>query len=280
MMPFPRDISKSIIQYSNRSIWIRHVDCFFLFFYLFTKFSLSTTNLSFSRRWIMLVRFRVGFISNFFPLFPMYLLDRGYFEGTKSTSQQVLLSDEQDPKLKLGCLFSLLFMLLVHTLITSSFSQDIHSFASSWKRTVKSFRKCFRMFDSTAVLSVILKILKFNFQLRIVVKLLSRKFKIRSKNVGVGIRIIRIWKNSSNFIFQSNHFCLFSFNENSTRLSSSRTTGYHFLFAANSYGKKEKQASREFRGGCGEPVEFSSVKSLSGLRFRCAFCGPATCCQT
>lgn len=114
----------------------------------------------------MLVRFRVGFISNFFPLFPMYLLDRGYFEGTKSTSQQVLLSDEQDPKLKLGCLFSLLFMLLVHTPITSSFSQDIHSFASSWKRTVKSFRKCFRMFDSTAVLSVILKILKFNFQLR------------------------------------------------------------------------------------------------------------------
>lgn len=199
MMPFPRDILKSIIQYSNRSIWIRHVDCFFLFFYLFTKFSLSTTNLSFSRRWIMLVRFRVGFISNFFPLFPIYLLDRGYFEGTKSTSQQVLLSDEQDPKLKLGCLFSLLFMLLVHTLITSSFSQDIHSFASSWKRTVKSFRKCFRMFDSTAVLSVILKILKFNFQLRIVVKLLSRKFKIRSKNVGVGIRIIRIWKNSSSF---------------------------------------------------------------------------------
>lgn len=59
-------------------------------------------------------------------------------------------------------------------------------------------------------------------------------------------------------------------------------TGYYFFICSQLVrGKeKEKQVNREFRGCCGEPVEFSSVKSLSGLRFRCAFCGPATSCQT
>lgn len=137
MMAFLRDISKSVIQYLNLSMKSKAI--LFSLYFIYSrnsKFSLSALldNLSFSWRWIIIDSFWCWF----YFLFSM--LDRGYFKGIKS--QQVLLWDEQDPKLA-GCLFSPLFMVLVHTPITSSFSQDIHSFASSVERTLKSFRKCF-----------------------------------------------------------------------------------------------------------------------------------------
>lgn len=145
-------------------------------------------------------------------------------------------------------------------------------------RTVKSFRKCFRTFDSTFS-SNDLKNFKIQFS-----ELFSNCWPEFSESL--------------KFDRETGEFGLFEFEKirsfNIEPLlfilsrpmkiplaSSSHTTGCYFLFAPNSReGKKEKQASREFRGSCGEPVEFSSVKSLSGLRFRCAFCGPATSCQT
>lgn len=141
MMAFLRDISRSIIQYLNHSMKsvTSIVFSFFILFIHESRFSLSALfdDLSFSRGWIMLVPF--GFMYNLFFFFPCIVFR--YFEGIKSTSQQVLLWDEQDPKLP-ACLFSLLFTVLVRTPITSSFSQDIHSFASSVTHAEK-FQKMF-----------------------------------------------------------------------------------------------------------------------------------------
>lgn len=138
MMAFLRDISRSIIQYLNHSMKsvTSIVFSFFILFIHESRFSLSALfdDLSFSRGWIMLVPF--GFICSFFSRVFVR-----YFEGIKSTSQQVLLWDEQDPKLP-ACLFSLLFTVLVRIPITSSFSQDIHSFASSVTHGEK-FQKMF-----------------------------------------------------------------------------------------------------------------------------------------
>lgn len=109
-------------------------------FYLFTsrdspfpRFSTIYRFLGDELCWFLLVLFAIcSFFSRVFVR---------YFEGIKSTSQQVLLWDEQDPKLP-ACLFSLLFTVLVRTPITSSFSQDIHSFASSVTHAEK-FQKMF-----------------------------------------------------------------------------------------------------------------------------------------
>lgn len=109
-------------------------------FYLFTsrdspfpRFSTIYRFLGDELCWFLLVLFAIcSFFSRVFVR---------YFEGIKSTSQQVLLWDEQDPKLP-TCLFSLLFTVLVRTPITNSFSQDIHSFASSVTHAEK-FQKMF-----------------------------------------------------------------------------------------------------------------------------------------
>lgn len=168
-----------------------------------------------------------------------------------------------------------LYIPLLRALSLRIFTRSQVALNARWKVS----ENVFRMFDSTFSF-VIFKILKFNFRncCQIVVQNFQKVWKFDGKIRG--IRIIRIRKNSI-FLIEPLLFILFRSTKIPTRLSSSHTTGYYFFICSQLVrGKKEKQVNREFRGCCGEPVEFSSVKSLSGLRFRCAFCGPATSCQT
>lgn len=274
MMAFLRDISKSVIQYLNLSMKSKAI--LFSLYFIYSrnsKFSLSALldNLSFSWRWIIIDSFWCWF----YFLFSM--LDRGYFKGIKS--QQVLLYEmNKIQSWPVACSLRYLWYLyipLLRALSLRIFTRSQVALNARWKVS----ENVFRMFDSTFSF-VIFKILKFNFRncCQIVVQNFQKVWKFDGKIRG--IRIIRIRKNSI-FLIEPLLFILFRSTKIPTRLSSSHTIGYYFFICSQLVrGKKEKQVNREFRGCCGEPVEFSSVKSLSGLRFRCAFCGPATSCQT
>lgn len=164
-----------------------------------------------------------------------------------------------------------LYIPLLRALSLRIFTRSQVGLNARWKVS----ENVFRMFDSTFSF-VIFKILKFNF--RNCCPEFSESLKIWWKNSWNSD-----YSNSKKFDLSHRATSLYpvSLNENSYSPIFFPTGYYFFICSQLVRGKeKEKQVNREFRGCCGEPVEFSSVKSLSGLRFRCAFCGPATSCQT